>query len=231
MLLSLLPEKELRSVNAVLMRLLFPSRPPKKWLRSCQTKKKQGIDREPVEKTATVPQASADKPVDTDPSVWDLLKPQPNKAAKETSADKPADTATGSDLDEHDFNSKGISHEDVEEDEPLVEIEPSPTPLADNFFKKVSTSIDEETNANDQSLQEIAADFLWTGSYLQNSIGETIPYANTDRLEKLLSETARVRNKYHNRLFLENTLEDLDTERDLEKSEAVEIPQRLFKRR
>ena len=152
--------------------------------------KNQGIDREPVEKTATVPQASADKPVDTDPSVWDLLKRQPDKAAKETSADKPADTASGSDLDEHEssadkpvdtasgsdldeygFNSRGIAHVEVEEDEPLVENEQSPTPLADNFFKKVSTSIDEETNPNDQSLLAIAADFLWTGSYLQKSTG------------------------------------------------------------
>ena len=147
---------------------------------------------------------------------WDLLEPQPDKAAHESSADKPVDTASGSDLDEEGFNSKGICHVDVDEDEPLVEIEPSPTPLADNFFEKVSTSIDEETNANDQSLLEIVADFLWTGSYLQNSTGETIPHANADRLEKLFSETARVRNKHHNLLSLEDTFEDLDTERDLE---------------
>ena len=83
--------------------------------------------------------------------------------------------------------------------------------------------MDEETNPNDQSLLAIAADFLWTGSYFLKSTGETIHYANADRLEKLLSETARVRNKYHNRLFLENTLEDLDTERDLENWEAIEI--------
>ena len=116
------------------------------------SEKKQVAELKPVKKTATVPQASADKPVDIDSytkasEVWDLLKKEPDdaaeetsgdyepdKAANESSADKPVDTASGTNLD-------GISHVDIKEDNEVQQLLITPTPKSDQFFQKCSVAI------------------------------------------------------------------------------------------
>ena len=110
----------------------------------------------------------------------------------------------------------------IPEDEAAVE-QASETPLADIFINKVSMSIDEESNDNDKTLLQWTAELLWQGNYEDKASGKNVPYANVARLEKLLSETARVRHKYHRKLFSANILADLDSERDLTTWEAQEI--------
>ena len=147
--------------------------------------------------------------------------------ADESNADKLVDLSTSdSDVEEYGrYRVKEAARTPlavIPEDEAAVE-QASETPLADIFISKASMSIDEESNDNDKTLLQWTAELLWRGNYKDKASGEYVPHANVARLEKLLSETARVRQKYHRELFSANILADLDSERDLTTWEAQEI--------